>query len=69
MATVFESIPTESIRRADLKQLLDVVKLHQENGDYWGNKKQHYERNERIIEWLESNVEYAYSEGVVMPKS
>lgn len=68
MATVFESIDLQGIRRADLRQLLEILKDHEKSGVYWGNELEFRERNCRLTEWLESAVNYAYSDGVKMPR-
>lgn len=67
MAVVFESIGLRGIRKADLMQLLGYIEHIEEDGVYWGNKKQFIDRHNRIKELIGHAVEYAYSDGVVMP--
>ena len=68
MSTVFENIDLRGIRRADLRQLLEILEVQIESGIYWGNRQQFQERNERLMKWLKGAVDYAYSEGVKMPR-
>lgn len=68
MATVFESIDLTGIRRADLRQLLEILRDHEESGIHWGNQREFQERTTRLTAWLEDAVKYAYSEGVKMPR-
>lgn len=69
MATVFENIPLNGIRAADLKELHSILAERIEEGCYYGNREQYYGRLKRLDEWLGGAVRYAYSEGVKMPKA
>lgn len=67
MSTMFACLPMEGLRKAHLQQLLEYVADRDEHGWYIGDKKKFEKRHSEIKAWLESAVEYAYSEGVVMP--
>ena len=69
MATLFENIPLNGIRAADLSALHSILTERIEDGCYYGNREQYYERLERLEKWLGDAVRYAYSEGVKMPKA
>ncbi len=69
MATTFESIHLDGIRKADLQQLETYIYHVEEEEVYWGNKKQFDERHKRIKKLIVDAVAYAYSEGVKMPKA
>ncbi len=68
MATIFENIPLNGIRAADLRVLHELILSRKEDGVYYGNQAQYYERLDRLDEWVGDAVRYAYSEGVKMPK-
>ena len=68
MATVFDRLSLKGIRRADLRHLRCILEGHIESGVYWGNKAESYARNERLINWVRDAEEYAYSDGVLMPR-
>jgi len=69
MATLFENIPLNGIRAADLRVLHELILSRKEEGSYYGNQVQYYERLDRLDEWVGDAVRYAYSEGVKMPKA
>ena len=69
MATVFENIPLNGIRAADLRVLHELILSRKEEGSYYGNQAQYYERLDRLDEWIGDAASYAYSEGVKMPKA
>jgi len=69
MATVFENLSLNNIRRADLQQLLGYINHIEQEGIYWGNKEQFNERHERIKTLIEDAVDYAYKDGVKTPKN
>jgi hypothetical protein len=70
MSVVKDSLPIpQGWSRAYLAQLLSYVEhrdLSNDYGWYYGNKNQFEKRHEAIKEWLQQQVEYAYSEGVVL---
>ena len=68
MATVFEYISLKGIRRADLQALSWILDNHIQSGEYWGNKEEFDGRMKRLKTWLDNAVDYAYSEGVKMPR-
>ena len=67
MSTLFESIELAGLRKAHLQQLLWY--LEERERDYWyvGGREQFDKRHEELKAWLKAAVEYAYSDGVVMP--
>jgi hypothetical protein len=67
MATVFESISLKRLRPAHLKQLLSYLE-HDELEWYYGPRDQFEKRHWELKAWLQRAIEYATSEGVVMPK-
>ena len=68
MATVFESISLNGLRLSHLRQLQSYVHNRDETGWYYGPKMQFEKRHTELIDWVDSIVEYAESEGVIMPK-
>jgi hypothetical protein len=68
MATVFESIPTNGLRKAHLEQLLWNLNQQEHTGTYYGNYKQFMKRQEELIALVTWVRDYAYSEGVILPK-
>lgn len=67
MSTLFESINLTGLRKAHLQQLLSYLEDRECNGWFVGNREQFEKRHSELKAWLKSAVEYAYSEGVVMP--
>lgn len=67
MSTMFACIPMDGLRKAHLRQLLSYITERDESGWYVGDKEQFEKRHAEIKWWIEDAVEYAYSEGVVMP--
>jgi len=68
MAVVFEEISMRGMKRADLSQLLSYINDIETDGIYWGNREQFWARHARIKTLIENAVDYAYSDGVVMPR-
>jgi len=68
MATVFESLSLTGIRKAHLYQLLSYIETRDETGWYYGPRNQFEKRHNDLKTWIQSAVDYAYSEGIVMPK-
>lgn len=68
MATVFESIPLAGLRKAHLEQLLWYVEQQEHVGTYYGNYNQFINRQDDLINLLTWAIEYANSEGVILPK-
>ena len=68
MATVFENIPLNGIRAADLRVLHELILSRKKEGSYYGNQAQYYERLDRLNKWVGGAVKYAYSKGVKMPR-
>ena len=68
MATTFESISLEGLRLTHLRQLQNYVHSRDETGWYYGPKEQFEKRHADLIEWIDSAVTYAESDGVRMPK-
>ena len=68
MAILFESIPTNGLRKTHLDQLLWNLNQQERTGTYYGNYEQFMKRQEELIELVTWACEYAYSEGVILPK-
>lgn len=68
MATTFESISLNGLRLAHLRQLQCYVHSRDEAGWYYGPKAQFEKRHCELLEWIDSAVRYAESEGVKRPK-
>jgi ABC-type amino acid transport substrate-binding protein len=68
MATVFESIPLNGLRKAHLNQLLWNLNQQECTGVYYGNYEQFMKRQEELIELITWARDYAYEDGVVLPK-
>jgi hypothetical protein len=68
MATMFESLDLKGLRPAHLNQLYSYIENREREGWYYGNKKQFENRHQDLKKWISDAVEYAYSEGVKMPK-
>lgn len=69
MATVFEAIPLNGLRKTHLEQLLWNLLQQEETGTYYGNYEQFVIRQENLIELITWACEYANSDGVVLPKA
>ena len=67
MSTVFESMSLKGLRVAHLRQLLHYIE-HGEGEWYFGPRKQFEKRHEELKKWVSDALEYAMSEGVVMPR-
>ena len=67
MSTLFDSMELTGLRKAHLQQLLEYVQQREEDGWYSGPRAQFEQRHADLKAWLKAAVEYAYSEGVVMP--
>lgn len=69
MATTFEELSLKGIRAADLQVLHNLIIDKQEDCRYYGHREQYYARLDRLEKWIGQAVDYAYSEGVKMPKA
>ena len=67
MSTLFQSIELTGMRKAHLDQLLAYLDHCGVEGWHYGNREQFEKRHSDLKKWLKAAVEYAYSEGVVMP--
>lgn len=68
MSTVFESISLKGLRLTHLRQLQDYIDIAGESGIYWGNREYFWVRHADLKKWIDNAVQYAESEGVVLPK-
>jgi hypothetical protein len=68
MAIVFENLPLKGLRKTHLWQLLTYIEAREEEGWYSGNREQFEKRHQEIKKWINDAVDYAYSEGVTLPK-
>jgi len=68
MAIVFEDLSLTGIRKAHLSQLLSYIETRDETGWYYGNRTQFEKRHNDLKIWIQDAVDYAYKEGIVMPK-
>jgi hypothetical protein len=68
MATVFESLSLKGLRPAHLRQLLTYIEDVEEQGWYTAPKDQFEKRHQELKQWINDAVDYAYSEGVTLPK-
>jgi hypothetical protein len=68
MSIVFDAIPLNGLRKSHLSQLLWYIHLQEISGTYYGNYKQFMKRQEDLQCLLHWACEYAYEEGVVLPK-
>ena len=69
MSTVFDSVDIKGLRVAHFEQILSYVHQREENKWYYGNKKQFEKRHDEIKDWLCKIIDYANSEGVIIPKA
>lgn len=67
MATTFESISLKGLRLAHLRQLASYVHDRDRESWYYGPRDQFEKRHADLIEWIDSAVRYAESEGIKMP--
>ena len=67
MAEMFDRMELTGLRKAHLQQLLSYAEERDREGWYIGNRERFEKRHNELKEWLKAAVEYAYSEGVVMP--
>ena len=67
MATTFEFVSLAGLRKAHLRQLLYYIE-HDDGEWYYGPRDQFEKRHKDLKEWVQNMVDYAYSDGVVMPK-
>ena len=67
MSTLFDSINLTGLRKSHLDQLYSYLLQREVEGWYTGPRTQFEQRHHELKKWLQSAVEYAYSEGVVMP--
>lgn len=69
MTITFESIPLHGINPSDLAQLLYYIEYRERDMWYYGNKEQFEKRHEKLKDLIGWAVEYAYSDGVKLPKA
>ena len=67
MAEMFDRLELTGLRKAHLDQLFSYLLQREVDGWYTGPRAQFEQRHRELKEWLKAAVEYAYSEGVVMP--
>ena len=67
MSTLFDRLELTGLRKAHLQQLLWYLEDRDHDRRYAGNREQFERRHDELKAWLKAAVEYAYSEGVVMP--
>lgn len=68
MSVVFESIPLHGLRKAHIEQLLWNLNQQEQTGTYYRPYEQFIKRQEELIDLITWARDYAYSEGVVLPK-
>ena len=68
MSIVFDSIPLNGLRKSHLEQLLWNLNHIDRIGDYYGNSEQFKMRQLELIELITWVRNYAYEDGVVLPK-
>ena len=68
MSVVFESIPLHGLRKAHIEQLLWNLNQQEHTGTYYRPYEQFIKRQEELIDLITWARDYAYSEGVVLPK-
>jgi len=67
MSIVFDSVDIKGLRVVHFEQLLSYLERREYDSWYYGNRKQFEKRHEEIKEWLCKIIEYARSEGVIIP--
>ena len=67
MSALFDRMELTGLRKAHLQQLLSYVEDRERECWHTGNREQFEKRHNELKEWLKAAVEYAYSDGVVMP--
>ena len=68
MATVFEDVNIRGLRKVHFNQLLFYLENKESQERYYGNKVQFEKRHEELKTWLNKIINYADSEGVIIPK-
>lgn len=68
MATVFDTVNIRGLRRTHFDQLLSYLTDREDDGWYYGNKKQFEKRHKDLREWLEGIIDQASGEGIIIPK-
>ena len=68
MATVFSDVSIKGLRKTHFEQLQSYLEWAEHEGCYYGNKEQFDKRHVEIKKWLNDIVEYAGSEGILIPK-
>ncbi|KKM80354.1 hypothetical protein LCGC14_1340720 [marine sediment metagenome] len=68
MATVFDEVSIKGLRVTHFYQLLSYMKDRDEAGWYYGNREQFEQRHKDLQKWLEGIIDYASSEGIIIPK-
>ena len=67
MSTLFDRMELTGLRKAHLQQLMYYLQDRENSGWYVGSREQFDKRHDELKAWLKAAVEYAYSEGVMMP--
>lgn len=68
MATVFDSVNIRGLRATHFEQLLSYLEQRESDGWYYGPRDLFEKRHNDLKEWLNEIIDYARSEGVVIPK-
>ena len=68
MATIFESLSLNGLRKSHLEQLLSYIENRDREKWYYGNKDQFEKRHQEILNWITNAVNYANQEGIKLPK-
>ena len=69
MTTLFDSIPLNGLRKAHLEQLLWNLNQQEHTGNYYAPYEQFIKRQEELVELITWARDYAYEDGVVLPKA
>jgi len=68
MATEFDCLPLKGLKKNHLRQLLSYLEQAEEDEWYYGNREQFERRHAELKRWLEDAVQYAYQDGVRLPR-
>lgn len=68
MATVFEDVSIRGFRKTHFNQLLAYLEDREGQGWYYGNRAQFEKRHEELKVWLNGIINYANSEGIIIPR-
>jgi len=58
MATVFDEVNIKGLRVTHFHQLLSYIKQREDDGWYYGNKKQFEQRHKDLQKWVEGIIDY-----------